>query len=127
MGPNPVEIFGSYMSWKFSEDTHIISFMGGSQFMYLLEGEEKALLIDTGWGAGNLRVFVEKLTDEMIAAGEGAGTALGTGGMKTKLDAAEICMSSACDMIIMNGKKPELLYDVFEGKSVGTKFKAEKK
>lgn len=66
MGPNLTEIFGSYMSWKFSEDTYIISFMGGSQFMYLLEGEEKALLIDTGWGAGNLRAFVEKLTDKPI-------------------------------------------------------------
>ena len=66
MEPNPVQIFGSYMSWKLNEDTHIISFMGGSQFMYLLEGEEKALLIDTGWGAGNLREFVEKLTDKPV-------------------------------------------------------------
>jgi glutamate 5-kinase len=62
----------------------------------------------------------------MISAGEGAGSPLGTGGMKTKLDAAKICMSSGCDMIIMNGKSPELLYDIFDGKSVGTKFKAEK-
>ena len=66
MEPNPVQIFGSYMSWKLSADTHIISFMGGSQFMYLLEGEEKALLIDTGWGAGNLREFVEKLTSKPV-------------------------------------------------------------
>ncbi|MBQ1244195.1 MAG: glutamate 5-kinase [Clostridia bacterium] len=70
--------------------------------------------------------FVTKLTEEMIASGEGAGSPLGTGGMKTKLDAAKICMSSGCDMIIMNGKSPELLYDIFDGKSVGTKFKAEK-
>ena len=66
MEPNPVQIFGSYMSWKINDDTHIISFMGGSQFMYLLEGEEKALLIDTGWGAGNLRKFVEKLTSKPV-------------------------------------------------------------
>ena len=66
MEPNPVQIFGSYMSWKINRDTHIISFMGGSQFMYLLEGEEKALLIDTGWGAGNLREFVEKLTSKPV-------------------------------------------------------------
>lgn len=66
MEPNPVQIFGSYLSWKLSEDTHIISFMGGSQFMYLLEGSEKALLIDTGWGAGNLRAFVEALTDKPV-------------------------------------------------------------
>ena len=66
MEPNPVQIFGSYMSWKLNNDTHIISFMGGSQFMYLLEGDEKALLIDTGWGAGNLREFVEKLTTKPV-------------------------------------------------------------
>lgn len=66
MEPNPVQIFGSYMSWKLNNDTHIISFMGGSQFMYLLEGDEKALLIDTGWGAGNLRPFVEKLTSKPV-------------------------------------------------------------
>lgn len=66
MEPNPVQIFGSYLSWKYSDDTRIISFMGGSQFMYLLEGSEKALLIDTGWGAGNLREFVERLTDKPI-------------------------------------------------------------
>ena len=42
MEPNPVEIFGSYMSWKISEDTWIINCMGGSQNMYLLEGTERA-------------------------------------------------------------------------------------
>ncbi len=63
---DPVQIFGSYTSWKLNEDTHIISFMNGSQFMYLLEGEDKALLIDTGWGAGNLRPFVEKLTAKPV-------------------------------------------------------------
>ena len=66
MGPNPVEIFGSYMPWKMNEDTYVLNFMGGSQNMYLLLGEEKALLIDTGWGAGNLRALVEKLTDKPV-------------------------------------------------------------
>jgi len=64
--PNPVEIFGSYTAWKADSDTWFINFMNGSQMMYLLEGEEKALLIDTGWGAGNLRAFVEKLTDKPL-------------------------------------------------------------
>lgn len=64
--PNPVQIFGSYVAWKATEDTWFINFMNGSQNMYLLEGDEKCLLIDTGWGAGNLRAFVEKLTDKPI-------------------------------------------------------------
>ena len=68
MEPNPVEIFGSYTSWKLSEDTSIINFMGGSQNMYLLEGGERTLLIDTGWGAGNLRAYAEKLTAKPVIA-----------------------------------------------------------
>ena len=64
--PSLTEIFGSYRPYKITEDTYVISFMNGSQYMYLLEGKEKALLIDTGWGAGNLRGFVEGLTSKEI-------------------------------------------------------------
>lgn len=66
MQPNLLEIFASYTSWKCGEDTWIINFMGGSQNMYLLEGKYRALLIDTGWGSGNLRAYVEKLTSKPI-------------------------------------------------------------
>ncbi len=60
------QIFGSYMAWKADEQTWFINFMNGTENMYLLEGEERALLIDTGYGVGNLRAFVEKLTDKPI-------------------------------------------------------------
>lgn len=60
------EIFGNYFAWMAKPGTWFISFMGGSQFLYLLEGEEKALLIDTGYAIGNLRAFVEKLTNKPI-------------------------------------------------------------
>ena len=66
MEPKLEEIFGSYMSYKITDNTWVISFMGGTEYMYLLEGEEKALLIDTGYGVGNLREFVEKLTNKPI-------------------------------------------------------------
>lgn len=66
MQPTLTEIFGSYMAWKRNSRTWFISFMNGSETMYLLEGDDKALLIDTGWGAGNLRPFVEKLTNKPI-------------------------------------------------------------
>lgn len=65
---------------------------------------------------------VEKITPEIEKLAEGAGTALGTGGMKTKLRAAQIATASGSDMIIANGAKPSLLYDIIEGKPVGTKF-----
>ena len=64
--PTLEQIFGSYMAWKVDEKTWIISFMNGTEYMFLLEGEEKALLIDTGYGVGNLRAFVEKLTKKPI-------------------------------------------------------------
>ena len=63
----PLEmIFGNYMAWKLDERTWVISFMEGTEYIYLLEGEEKALLLDTGYGIGHLRAFVEKLTDKPV-------------------------------------------------------------
>lgn len=64
--PSLEVIFGSYISWKVNDASWIISFMNGTQYMYLLEGSEKALLIDTGWGVGNLRDYVERLTRKQI-------------------------------------------------------------
>ncbi|MDE7313006.1 MAG: MBL fold metallo-hydrolase [Eubacterium sp.] len=61
------QVFGSYLAWKADEATWIISFMNGTEYMYLLEGEERALLLDTGYGAGNLRAFVETLTQKQVA------------------------------------------------------------
>lgn len=59
-------IFGNYQAKSLDEHTWIIEFMNGSQYLYLLEGEEKALLIDTGYGAGNLKAFVKKLTSKEL-------------------------------------------------------------
>lgn len=69
---------------------------------------------------------VHELTDEIMALGGGAGSSLGTGGMETKLRAARISTNAGCDMIIANGKDPAILYDIVEGKSIGTKFYAKK-
>ena len=56
----------------------------------------------------------------------GAGTWRGTGGMATKLSAAQIAMGAGCDMVITNGKRPQDLYEIAEGKSIGTRFCAAK-
>lgn len=66
--------------------------------------------------------FVDKIDDSIIALAGGKGSALGTGGMVTKLAAAKICMECGCDMIITNGANPVSLYDIVEGKNVGTRF-----
>lgn len=64
--PSLEQIFGSYTAWKADSQTWIINFMNGTENMYLLEGTEKALLLDTGYGVGNLRQFLETLTDKPI-------------------------------------------------------------
>ncbi len=66
--------------------------------------------------------LVPELTPEILAlAGEPSST-LGTGGMKTKLHAAQIATEAGADMIIMNGSDPTRLYDAVEGRGVGTRF-----
>ncbi len=65
---------------------------------------------------------VDKIDDDIMSLAGGKGTALGTGGMVTKLNAAKICMECGCDMIITNGNTPASLYDIVEGLPVGTKF-----
>ncbi len=70
---------------------------------------------------------ISELTPEIMALGGDAGSSLGTGGMRTKLHAAEICTESGTDMIITNGSNPYILYDIADGKSVGTRFIAKVK
>ncbi|MBR1758282.1 MAG: MBL fold metallo-hydrolase [Lachnospiraceae bacterium] len=65
-GPPLEMIFGNYMPWKIDDTTWVISFMEGSEFIYLLEGDEYALLLDTGYGIGHLRELAERLTDKKI-------------------------------------------------------------
>ncbi|MBQ8394782.1 MAG: glutamate 5-kinase [Clostridia bacterium] len=66
---------------------------------------------------------VDGVPDELYELAGGVGSTLGTGGMKTKLNAAKLCTENGCDMIIANGEKTELLYDIVDGKAGGyTKF-----
>lgn len=68
---------------------------------------------------------VEKITPEIIAAAQGAGSALGTGGMLTKIEAAQIATEAGIDTVIIGNQDPDLLYELFEGEPVCTYFKAE--
>ncbi len=67
---------------------------------------------------------VYEITPEILALGGGKGSDLGTGGMATKLHAAQMATRAGCDMIIANGAEPEILYDIMAGKNVGTRFLA---
>lgn len=49
-------------------------------------------------------------------------TGLGTGGMRTKLDAAAICKDAGCSMIIASSKEPDAVYRAATGDDIGTIF-----
>ncbi|MBO7520053.1 MAG: glutamate 5-kinase, partial [Clostridia bacterium] len=67
-------------------------------------------------------ISVVENVNDVLALGEGAVSVLGTGGMATKLQAAKLVTEAGMDMVIINGAKPKLLYDIIEGKTVGTRF-----
>ncbi len=69
---------------------------------------------------------VHGITDEIIALAGGAGSALGTGGMITKLKAAQICQSVGCETVIASGDDPQILYDIVaRSKAKYTRFFAQ--
>ena len=65
---------------------------------------------------------VREITQELRALAGAPGSALGSGGMATKLKAAEIAMACGCGMVIANGNHPERLYDIAAGRHTGTRF-----
>ena len=65
---------------------------------------------------------VRKLDESVYALAGVSNSTQGTGGMVTKLQAARICMESGCDMVIANGSVPANLYDIVDGKPIGTTF-----
>lgn len=76
----------------------------------------------------NARLYslVEEITPEIEASAKGVGSARGTGGMVTKVQAARLSQGHGIDMVIMNGAQPKRLYDLFDDKEIGTWFPARK-
>lgn len=69
---------------------------------------------------------IPALTQEIWDLAGGSASHLGTGGMATKLHAAAICTQAGCDMVIANGASPSVLYDIADGKPVGSRFRGKK-
>lgn len=66
--------------------------------------------------------LVTEINDDIKKLAGGPGSNLGTGGMVTKISAAEIASSSGVNMMIVNGQDPTIMYKIFEGEQVGTLF-----
>ncbi|GMM67512.1 glutamate 5-kinase [Alteromonas sp. MTD1] len=67
---------------------------------------------------------VEKIDATIYGLAGGAGTSVGTGGMRTKIEAAEKCTKSGIQTLIVNGRKGETFDSLLEGSVPGTLFKA---
>ena len=95
----------------------------GAELLVLLSDIDGLFTADPHRDPSARRIpLVTEITPELMALGGGSGSGLGTGGMATKLTAGRIAMEAGCDMVIANGEHPRILYDVLEGKDVGTRF-----
>ncbi|MBC8545957.1 glutamate 5-kinase [Clostridiaceae bacterium NSJ-31] len=65
---------------------------------------------------------IEQIDETIYSLAGGAGSRRGTGGMKTKLRAAQLATAQGIDTIITNGKAPESLYEIIKGGQSGTLF-----
>lgn len=97
----------------------------------LVHADLLVILTDTdGFYNGNPKVqsdcelidTVTELTDELRHYAGGEGSRLGTGGMITKLNAAEIATDSGIHMVLASGEDPFILFDILSGVKVGTLF-----
>lgn len=67
---------------------------------------------------------IEEITPEIEALAGSAGSRLGTGGMVTKIKAAKLATADGIEVVIANGKEPDILYDILDGTAVCTRFLA---
>lgn len=70
--------------------------------------------------------YIENIDEQIFSFAGGAGSRRGTGGMKTKLQAAKLATNQGIDTIITNGKNPETLYKIIKEEIVGTLLKGKR-
>jgi glutamate 5-kinase len=70
---------------------------------------------------------VDHIDQKICALAGGSSTSLGTGGMATKIEAAQLASESGTQTIIASASRHHVLMDLAEGKQIGTTFLVEKK
>lgn len=68
--------------------------------------------------------IIEEITSDIEEMAGTAGSDVGTGGMKTKVEAAKIATSAGIPLVIASGDDPYVIHDILGGENVGTKFSA---
>ncbi|EUJ27385.1 gamma-glutamyl kinase [Listeria floridensis FSL S10-1187] len=69
---------------------------------------------------------IHEINDDVLKLAGGSGSDFGTGGMLTKLAAAEYCMQNGQQMVLANGDHPEVIYQIIAGEKIGTLFTTDK-
>lgn len=67
--------------------------------------------------------YIDKIDEQLMSRAGDKGSALGTGGMKSKLKAAQRVLEAHGSMVLANGHHPNIIFDILEGKDIGTLFK----
>ena len=65
---------------------------------------------------------ITAIDEQVLKLAGGAGSRRGRGGMRTKLQAAQLATGQGIDTVILNGKNPAALYDLIQGRTAGTLF-----
>lgn len=70
---------------------------------------------------------VYELTEDIVRSAGGRGSGLGTGGMKTKIEAARIAANAGCRMVLANGRLKNVIGRIMAGEEIGTVFMPRRK
>jgi len=70
---------------------------------------------------------VYEITDQIVKSAGGKGSRHGTGGMKSKLEAAKIASSAGCRMVLANGRVKNVIGRIMGGEEIGTLFMPKRK
>jgi len=101
----------------------LVATMVGADLVLLLSDIEGLYDADPRISAeGKLLEHVEELTEDLLAAAGGSGSDVGSGGMATKLEAANMLMKAGIPMVICDGRRENVVLDAAAGEPVGTLF-----
>jgi glutamate 5-kinase len=70
---------------------------------------------------------VFEITDEIVRNAGGKGSRHGTGGMKTKIEAAKIASNAGCRIVLANGRLKNVIDRIIAGEEIGTIFMPRRK
>ncbi|WP_040975615.1 glutamate 5-kinase [Necropsobacter massiliensis] len=104
----------------------LVAILAQAEQLYLLTDQQGLFDSDPRSNPqAKLIPLVDKITPHIRSIAGGSGTNLGTGGMLTKITAADVATRSGVETIIAPGNRPNVITDLAHGKAVGTRFCAQ--